>query len=65
MGAKPIKRGSEIKCLPCLSLIQGYKIEGTVLFDSFEGDDKCFVSVPNEPVGKRFLIESKNLILDR
>ena len=64
MKAKLIKKGSIIKCIPCKSLIQGYKIEGVVYFDSWEGEDKCFVSVPNEPIGKRFLIESKNLILE-
>ena len=59
-----IKKESEIVCKPCLSLLQKKPIEGKIKFDSWEGEDKCFVCIPGEPSGKRFLIESKNLILE-
>lgn len=59
-----IKKGSELNCLSCISTYNKTVIEGKVMFDSWEGDKMCFVSLPSEPSGKRFLIESKNLIIE-
>lgn len=64
MKRKEVKKGSEIECLSCNSLLNKMPIEGKVFFDSWEGSEHCFVCIPGEPSGKRFMIESKNLILE-
>lgn len=64
MKRRDVKKGSEIECLTCVSIINQQFIEGKILFDSWEGSEHCFVCIPGEPTGKRFMIESKNLILE-
>lgn len=64
MKRKDVKKGSEVLCFPCRSLLNGKLIKGKVFFDSWEGNEHCFVCIPGEPSGKRFMIESNNLILE-
>lgn len=58
---KSIKRGTELQCTPCKSLILKNDVSGKVIFDSWEGEDKCFVSIPKQPSSVRYLVENKNL----
>lgn len=55
-----IKKHDDLFIEKTESMLQKYPIEGKVYFDSWDKKhETLFVIVDTEPVGKRFLIESK------
>jgi hypothetical protein len=61
---KKLKRGDEIKVKATISILQKHPIEGMVTFDSWEDDERIYVTIPNEPIGKRFMIYLKDVVTE-
>jgi hypothetical protein len=56
-----LKKGDTIKVRQTESILQKHQIEGNVVFDSWEDEEKLYVMLPNEPAGKRFMIHLKDI----
>lgn len=51
-----LKRGDEVRVKQTVSIIQKHPVEGIVTFDSWEDNERLYVTLPTEPIGKRFMI---------
>jgi hypothetical protein len=57
---------SEIMVTGTVSTLQKYPIKGNVTFDSWDVKyETLYVSVPNEPTGKRFHIEANHIVIEK